>query len=413
MKSSSTSKKIKSFAHPSKDVFNPSLKIEESPFSKDHQSGVNDPLLGGDHPLIALAHIDPWFPVRNVLDLQSGCAYLCRYCPVNWRDEKKIIFNTLLKKTSDVTSFAFLNHLKDKQVIGLGAGYTDPFPPPEILSTTFGKNYQKGIEALLPKLLLEGHHLFVMTKNPQALFELLEKTIKPSLFENVTALCSLAFENGDDSAFKIFEPNLPTTEQRWSALEKLEEMGATTGIAYMPIMQDINDDESTIYKVLQQAKQTKIKFCIFGALDDKGTQHLIDKKMLLAETPLKRKKIEQFFIKTLCELKILPLPPYHVYGDFLSPRDQAIVYLRQLFLYQSWLDKSKPGLLTTARILEKTDKRDFHDFFFKRTEIDEKMQTSSKKSPINSIGARVEHLLKTLIIRKKTTHLSRWSKYFK
>lgn len=412
MKSSSTSKKIKSPAHRSKDIFNPSLKIEESPFSKDQQGAGDNPLLGGDHPLVALAHIDPWFPVRNVLDLQSGCAYLCRYCPVNWRDEKKIIFNTLLKKSSD-TSFALLDDLKNKQIIGLGAGYTDPFPPPKVLSTTFGKNYQEKIEALLPKLLLEGHRLFVMTKNPEALFELLKKTTKPSLFENVTALCSLAFEKSDDPAFKIFEPNLPTIEQRWNALEKLQGMGATTGIAYLPIMQGINDDENTIYKVLQQAKQTKIKFCIFGALNDKGTQHLIDKKILLAETPFKRKKIEQFFIKTLRELKILPLPPYRVYGNFLSPRDQAIVYFRQLFLYQSWLDKSKPGLLTTARILEKTDEQDFHDFFFKKTQNGEKTQTFSKKSPINSIGERSEHLLKTLIIRKKTTHLSKWSKYFK
>ena len=274
---------------------------------------------------------------------------------------------------------------------------------------------------MLPKIISEGHRLFVMTKNPEALFQLLKKTIKPALFENVTVLCSLAFENSDDPSFQLFEPNLPSIKQRWNALEKLEGMGTTTGIAYLPIMQGINDDDNFIYKVLLQAQKAKIKFCIFGALDEKGTQHLINKKMLSAQNPLKRKKIEQFFIKTLGELKILPLPPYSVYGEFLSPRDEAIVYLRQLFLYQSWLDKSKLGLLTAARILEKTKNSDFYDFFFKKTQMDEKNPTfpkkspinSSIKSPINSIGPRVEYLLKTLIIRKKTTHLSKWSKYFK
>ena len=71
-------------------------------------------------------YIDDWFPFRYSLDLESGCAYKCIFCRVNWREEKMLI-----KKENALEIFEKeVKGIPKNQLIGLGGGYNELFSKP-------------------------------------------------------------------------------------------------------------------------------------------------------------------------------------------------------------------------------------------------------------------------------------------
>lgn len=363
------------------------------------------------HLFAELPSIDAWFPARTVVQLHNGCAYLCHYCPANWQKQKILLHNPIIKENHRQQFFSAIKKKQSSTVIGLGAGYTDPFPPENTQNNAISQQYEKTLELLLFELLENSHHLLIMTKNPQKLLQLLEKFSKKMTnthFSQITLICSIIFPDNNHRHFAILEPQLPLIEERWKALGLLKKLGVSTGIAYLPIIGGVNDDEICIQTTLERGKKENIDFCLFGELSENACNYLAEKK-IVSPTKIVKSHVEIFFIQTLEKLKILPLPPLKKILPLLSKRDLSIVYLKQLYLYQNWRGKNKKHFLNAALSLEKID-----DAFFQSCCYEQKKgEKSLSLRTIHQIGPKIENLLKTLIFKKKTTYLEDLSKFFR
>ena len=203
-----------------------------NPFSSSKSSPTNfhyTPLFG------SLTRLDPWFPLRHTAQLLDGCLYKCKYCACNWQSSqtkhppsdgtnnkttnpihvfniskslndlsadlpstngngigqmaegasKTISMRDLIKNMSEITAkenewisseFSRLKH--DKNLIGFGAGFQDPFPPKSFLLTSSGQTYLSRLTKVIVYLIRRKQRLLFMTHNPTLAVDVFQPIIE-------------------------------------------------------------------------------------------------------------------------------------------------------------------------------------------------------------------------------------------
>ena len=191
---------------------------------------------------------DKLFNGNYTLDPYQNCGFGCRYCDSTYDETIYIKTNAvqLLKKELETT---------EKGTIIVGS-VVDP--------------YQKAEESYnITRNLLEiiKHYDFpchILTKSNLVLrdIDLLEKMSDFKVTISITTL--------DQTISDIFEKNVPSPFERLETIEKLSESGIKTGLAIIPIIPFIVEDE--LEGIVKSAKKHKAHYILHKHLELKGDQ---------------------------------------------------------------------------------------------------------------------------------------------
>jgi len=241
--------------------------------------------IDSDFLLRTITKKDNLFNGNYCIDPYQYCEFGCRYCDSSF--EKKIY----IKKNAVSILEKELQH-KAKGTVIIGSVH-DPYQPAE-------ESYQltKNILMLLKKYEFACH---ILTKSPLILRDI---NILSSMNSTVTvSIVSLEKKQTD-----LFEhENITSTQNRLQLVKTLNEHTIKTGVALIPIIPYITDNE--LENIIKESKKHKARYLLHNYLELKGEQKkkvccliqqhypsLIDKCNLLYENTIQPKKE---YIKTI------------------------------------------------------------------------------------------------------------------
>ena len=203
--------------------------------------------------LASITHPDPWFGMKYNLNLYRGCQHQCIYC--DSRSECYQIENfdgeILVKANALELLPKELRSKRTKGVVGIGS-MNDPYMPVEAEYNLTGRAL-----ALIAELGFAAH---IITKSDLILRDLpiLER------INRVHASVCLTITTADDALSRILEPGAPPSSARYEAVRRLRERGIHAGLAMMPILPFIEDNEENIIAIVRKAKEAGAEFILPG-----------------------------------------------------------------------------------------------------------------------------------------------------
>jgi DNA repair photolyase len=222
--------------------------------------------------------IDSWFISKYGMNLYRGCTHNCIYC--DGRSEKysvegefgdnvevKINAIEILKKELDKNKK--LIPLK-KGYIMVGGGVGDSYQPVE-------KKYELTRKTL--ELLYERNHpVHILTKST-----LIERDldILKKINKKTRCIVSFSFSSSDEKISSIFEPGVPSPDDRFKLIERFKNNDLICGIFLLPVIPFVTDRKDIMENTIKRAHDVGIDFIIFGGMT------------------LKVGRQKEYFIKTL------------------------------------------------------------------------------------------------------------------
>lgn len=206
---------------------------------------------------------DSWFLTRYGINLYRGCTGNCVYC-----DGRAETYQTESDFGRNVQVKINAIELLDKELdpsrkrkpmprgfMTLGGGVCDAYQPVE-------KTYKLARQTL--ELFLKYNHpVHVLTKSTlvERDIDLLIKINKQS-----KAMVSFSFSSTDHYTSQIFEPGVPSPEERLATIRKIKQAGISCGMFLMPVIPFITDTPGMIKNTLIKGKEAGIDFVVFGTL---------------------------------------------------------------------------------------------------------------------------------------------------
>jgi len=193
--------------------------------------------------LTAMPHPDSWFGVGYNMNLYRGCQHGCIYC-----DSRSTCYgidrfdeDIEVKKNAVELLAQELSGKRTRRMIGTGA-MCDPYGPVEA-------DYQLTRRAIAC-IAERGFPLHIMTKSDLVTrdIDLLRKTMGSPNAVTFTVTTP------DDGLAGLLEPRAPSPARRFKAMKSLREAGVHTGVAVMPVLPFIEDDEKALLRILHQTK---------------------------------------------------------------------------------------------------------------------------------------------------------------
>lgn len=185
---------------------------------------------------------DPLFGLKYNMNLYRGCQHQCIYC--DSRSECYGIENfnhDILVKVNAIDLLR--NELPRKRVKGvIGTGsMNDPYMPVE-------KQYNLTRRAL--EVIAEmGFGVHVITKSDLVLRDIDLITA----IREVHALVTFSICTTDDELSRKIEPGAPPVSARFAAMQALAARGIYTGVAMMPVLPFLEDNEENISAVIRRS----------------------------------------------------------------------------------------------------------------------------------------------------------------
>jgi DNA repair photolyase len=169
-----------------------------------------------------------------------------------------------------------------------------------------------------------------------------------------TAVTFSIITTKDDKTRALFEPGAPSTSSRFDAIKKFSDRGILTGVAFMPILPFIYDDDDNLEAVMKATAEHGGKFVLAGGLTLASTQKEHYMKILAHQFPELTPKYQRLYddnygpecgyagelgkkVSSLCRKyglkdrmpRYVPDGPYAV-NKIVSERLQNIVYRMEL-----------------------------------------------------------------------------------
>jgi len=211
-------------------------------------------------------HRDSWFLDKYSVNPYSGCPYNCLYC---YTRGSKYSSRTGLAVKINAPQLLERSLQKIKR---LGVeGYIALSTSTEAWNQ-FEKRY--GItRKILEVIALHKMPVHVLTKSPLVLrdTDLLLQIDKNALLPDDLkkkpgrgVLITFSFSTLDENKAKLFEPGAPSPKERLKASKILLDEGFMVGLAYMPILPYITDDE--IEEMMMTARDIGASYVFFALL---------------------------------------------------------------------------------------------------------------------------------------------------
>lgn len=203
-----------------------------------------------------LRHVDDWFWVRYTVNPYRGCAHACIYC-----DARANQYG--LSDTFDQKVFVKDNAVAvlDRQlarlkpdVVAMG-GVCDSYQPIE---------KERGLTREIVET-LHSHHfpVEVLTKSDGVLRDL---ELYREIAEESWACVFFTITTFDQQIAGRFEPWASPPDRRLAAMREIAKAGLTTGVAMMPLLPGISDDDLNVTEVVKRVKDAGGQFVLAGGL---------------------------------------------------------------------------------------------------------------------------------------------------
>ena len=212
---------------------------------------------------------DDWFGLYYNFNLYRGCQHQCIYC--DSRSECYQIENFNQDVLVKVNAVELLRkELAGKRVVGtIGTGsMNDPYMPLEAEKQLTRQALETIAEFKFPVHIITKSDLVL---RDLGLLEQISQTYAAVTF-TVTAF--------DDALSKKLEPGAPVSSRRLAAMRRLSEIGILTGLAMMPILPFIEDNEENISRIVWLAHENGAAYILpaFGVtLRDRQRTYFYDK----------------------------------------------------------------------------------------------------------------------------------------
>jgi DNA repair photolyase len=191
---------------------------------------------------------DTLFVGDYTVDPYQNCEFGCLYCDSSLDDTVYIKANSSEIFEKELDSI-------DKSRIIVGSVH-DPYQKAE-------ETYQI-TKKILETIAKKNFSCHILTKSKLVLrdINIISKTNNPIV---TISLCCI-----DNNISNIFEENVITPLERLEIVKKLSERGIKTGVAIIPILPFITENE--IEKIIKEAKKHNAEYIIYKHLELKGDQ---------------------------------------------------------------------------------------------------------------------------------------------
>jgi len=214
---------------------------------------------------------DKLFNGNYTLDPYQNCGFGCRYCDSTYDETIYIKTNAaqILKKELETT---------EKGIIIVGS-VVDPYQKAEE-----SYNITRNLLEIIEQFDFPCH---ILTKSNLVLrdIDILSK------MNNCAVTMSMATTN--QSVSDIFEKDVPLPMERLETIEKLSKIGIKSGLAVIPILPFIVEDE--LENIVKSAKKHKAHYILHKHLELKGDQKGIFMKILEEFYPNLVEKYERLY----------------------------------------------------------------------------------------------------------------------
>jgi DNA repair photolyase len=292
--------------------------------------------------------IDSWFLSRYGMNLYRGCTHNCVYC--DGRAEGYYVEGEFGRDVSvKINAVEVLRRELDPRrkrtplkpgYIMVGGGVGDSYQPAE---EKYGLT-QKTLDLLSEKKL--PVHILTKSTLVKRDLDLLQK-----INETNQAIVSFSFSSTDESISRIFEPGVPSPQERLETIAFFKDNGLACGMFLMPVIPFITDTKEVLQQTIQDAKDAGVDFIICGGMtlkDGKQKEYFLKVlqrhyQNLLLEYQMIYKgskwgeAIHEYYdqlhltFHTLMKQYKIPMRiPPELFKDILSQNDLVIVILEHL-----------------------------------------------------------------------------------
>ncbi|OWT32620.1 radical SAM protein [Methanobrevibacter sp. 87.7] len=198
-----------------------------------------------------------------------GCSFDCSYCYINGSKYAKNTNSFYVKSNSASLLKSELKSLlrKNKRALISFGSSTDPYQ--DIESELY---LTRNLLKLMYRFKFPVH---IITKSDLVLRDIdilrkindvaiLPDDIVNKLKSNV--IITYSFSTIDKEVFSIFEPNVPSIEKRFKAIERLKKEDFLVGVSFMPILPFIADNNESIDKAIFEFSKLDIDYLLYGSL---------------------------------------------------------------------------------------------------------------------------------------------------
>jgi DNA repair photolyase len=214
---------------------------------------------------ILLKHgkIDSWFVSRYGMNLYRGCTHSCAYC--DGRSERYRVDGVFGENVTVKTNAVEVLRRELKPIgrrvklkpgyIMLGGGVGDSYQPAE-------EQYQ--LTRRILQLLCEYRWpVHILTKSTLVERDL---DIIKRINQQNRAIVSFSFSSANDEISAIFEPRVPSPNERLKTLAAFKKEGIACGMFLLPVIPFITDTPEMIAETLRKAHDVGVDFVIFGGM---------------------------------------------------------------------------------------------------------------------------------------------------
>ncbi len=203
-----------------------------------------------------MRHVDDWFWSRYTVNPYRGCAHGCIYCDAraNQYGLSDTFDETIFVKENAVAVLERqLSNLK-RDVVAMG-GVCDSYQPIE--------KKRRLTREIMEALYRHQFPVEVLTKSDLVLHDL---ELYQEINDESWACVFFTITTFDQQIAAHFEPGGSPPEQRLAAMSEVAKAGLTTGIAMMPLLPGISDDDDNITDVVRRVKDAGGQFVLGAGL---------------------------------------------------------------------------------------------------------------------------------------------------
>lgn len=195
------------------------------------------------HAKVLLAHLrqpDDWFGLKYNMNLYRGCQHQCIYCDSRSECYRIENFKDVLVKVNAIELLRReLSSKRVKGAVGTGSMH-DPYMPAEARFNLTGQ--------ALEVLAEFGFPVHINTKSDLILKDL--DTL--CRINRVHASVCFSITTADDGLARKLEPGASSVSDRFKAMRVLAARGIPVGVAMMPILPFIEDNEENIVHIVEK-----------------------------------------------------------------------------------------------------------------------------------------------------------------
>ncbi|MBE3122458.1 MAG: radical SAM protein [Thermoplasmata archaeon] len=203
---------------------------------------------------------DSLFHGNYCVDPYQNCEFGCHYCDSSFEKTIYVKANVvdILKKE--------LEHIKNGRII-IGSVH-DPYQNTE-------KKF-KLTRTILETLKQFNFPCHILTKSPLILRDI-------DILSQLECMITVSISSLDDQVVRIFEPEVPSPNDRLQTVQALRTQGITAGVALIPILPYIV--ESEVESIVKAARSVDAQYLLHKHLELKGDQERLFRNLIKAHYP--------------------------------------------------------------------------------------------------------------------------------